>query len=101
MLLIYCPHCREYREEEEFHYKGEAHLRRPPDPDATSDEEWGAYLFFRKNLRGIHHEMWYHASCRKFFNVTRDTVSYEILEVYHIGEQPRITASGEAAGAAS
>ncbi|MBL6895089.1 MAG: sarcosine oxidase subunit delta, partial [Porticoccaceae bacterium] len=25
MLLIYCPHCLEYREEEEFSYGGEAH----------------------------------------------------------------------------
>lgn len=93
MLHIYCPYCAEYREEEEFHPKGEAHIIRPEDPEACTDEEWGDYLFFRKNPKGIHHERWVHAAgCRKFFNVTRDTVSYEILEVYKTGELPSVTA---------
>ncbi|HSG03007.1 MAG TPA: sarcosine oxidase subunit delta [Marinobacterium sp.] len=98
MLHIYCPHCCEYREEEEFHVKGQAHLARPLDPDACSDKEWGEYLYFRKNPRGLHHELWVHAAgCRKFFNVTRDTVSYEIKEVYLVGEKPSVVAhSGSA-----
>lgn len=93
MLYIHCPYCGERRSEEEFHHKGQAHLVRPKDPDAVSDQEWGDYLFFRDNPRGLHHEMWVHATgCRKFFNVTRNTVSYEILETYRMGEQPGITA---------
>ncbi|MGE4533117.1 MULTISPECIES: sarcosine oxidase subunit delta [Halomonas] len=93
MFLIYCPYCEEHREEEEFHPKGQAHIARPADPEACSDEEWGDYLFFRDNPRGIHHELWVHAvGCRKFFNITRNTVSYEILETYRMGEQPRFTA---------
>lgn len=93
MFLIYCPYCEEHREEEEFHAKGQAHIARPADPEACSDEEWGDYLFFRDNPRGIHHELWVHAvGCRKFFNITRNTVSYEILETYKMGEQPRFTA---------
>lgn len=107
MFHIYCPYCEELREEEEFHPKGQAHIARPEDPDACSDEEWGDYLFFRDNPRGIHHEMWLHAvGCRKFFNITRNTVSYEILETYKMGEQPQVTAApretgetGEALGA--
>lgn len=95
MLHIYCPHCRELREEEEFHSKGQAHIARPADPDNCTDEEWGKYMFFRKNTRGIHHEIWVHATgCRKFFNVTRDTQTYEIKEVYKIGEQPQVVAKG-------
>jgi sarcosine oxidase subunit delta len=40
--------------------------------------------------------MWVHAvGCRKFFNVTRHTVSYEILETYNMGEQPSITADSQ------
>ena len=98
MLHIYCPHCDEYREEEEFRPKGEAHIARPADPENTSDEDWGNYLFFRKNPRGLHHEQWFHAAgCRKFFNVTRDTVSYEILETYKVGEQPAASAAEPAA----
>jgi sarcosine oxidase, subunit delta len=93
MFLIYCPYCEEHREEEEFHAKGQAHIARPADPEACSDEQWGDYLFFRDNPRGIHHELWVHAvGCRKFFNITRNTVSYEILETYKIGESPRFTA---------
>ena len=89
MLHIYCPYCEEHREEEEFHAKGEAHIARPADQDNTTDTEWGDYLYFRKNPRGLHHEMLVHAlGCRKFFNVTRHTVTYEILETYKMGEQP-------------
>ncbi len=96
MLHIWCPWCGEHREEEEFHPKGQAHIVRPADPDACSDEEWGDYLFFRDNPRGIHQELWVHAAgCRKFFNVVRHTVSYQILETYRIGEQPKISAGAE------
>ena len=31
------------------------------------------------------------AGCRKYFNATRHTVSYEILETYKIGEKPTVT----------
>ncbi|MDC1230512.1 sarcosine oxidase subunit delta, partial [bacterium] len=54
-----------------------------------SDAEWGAYLYFRRNPRGRHHEMWYHAAgCRRFFNVVRDTVTYDIEQTYAMGAQP-------------
>ena len=49
-------------------------------------------MFFRDNPRGLHHELWDHvAGCRQYFNVTRDTVTYEILESYKIGEKPQFT----------
>ncbi len=87
MFLIHCPHCQEYREEEEFHASGEAHLARPDDPDNCSDKEWGEFLYFRKNPRGLHRELWQHsAGCRKFFNIARDTVSYKIIGTYKVGE---------------
>lgn len=94
MFHIYCPYCEEYREEEEFHPRGQAHIQRPAEPETCSDDEWGDYLFFRDNPRGVHHELWVHSvGCRKFFNITRHTVSYEILETYKMGEQPSITAA--------
>lgn len=92
MFYIHCPYCDEHREEEEFHAKGQAHIARPLDPDACSDEEWGNFLYFRANPRGLHHELWVHAAgCRKFFNITRDTQTYAILETYRLGEQPGVT----------
>jgi sarcosine oxidase subunit delta len=96
MLLIHCPYCEEAREEEEFTPAGQAHIQRPLDPEALTDEQWAKYLFFRKNPRGLHHELWNHAAgCRKFFNVTRHTVTYQISETYKIGQQPSITSEGE------
>ena len=86
MLLITCPYCQEARSEEEFSYAGEAHRARPERPDALSDEQWGDYLHFRSNPLGPHREMWTHtAGCRRYFNVLRDTSTYEILNSYPIG----------------
>ena len=88
MLLIACPWCGP-REETEFSCGGEAHIARPADPDALSDEQWGDYLFMRKNPRGAHLEQWVHAhGCRRWFNVRRDTVTYRITAVYKLGEAP-------------
>ncbi len=88
MLMIRCPWCGE-RDESEFSYGGEAHIARPLAPQELSDEQWADYLFIRKNPRGLHREQWVHsAGCRRWFNVVRDTVSYEISSVYNIGELP-------------
>ncbi len=87
MLQIHCPYCDQTRTEEEFHCKGEAHIVRPVDPESISDEDWGRYLFHRKNIKGAHREMWYHsAGCRKVFNVIRNTVTYEIICEYKLDE---------------
>ena len=92
MLHIFCPHCGELRSEEEFHAAGQAHIPRPLDPDACTDAQWGDYLFFRDNPRGLRHELWNHvAGCRQFFNATRNTVTYEIQETYPIGTAPQFT----------
>lgn len=90
MLHIYCPHCCEWREEEEFHAKGQAHIARPLDPDSCTEEEWANYMFFRKNTKGQHQELWYHAAgCGKFFNVSRNTVTYKIEQSYLLGAEPQ------------
>ena len=89
MLQLHCPYCQETRSEEEFTYAGEAHIHRPPEPAALSDREWGDYLHFRTNPRGLHREMWHHAAgCRRYFNALRDTVTYEVAKTYPIGEAP-------------
>lgn len=92
MLLIECPWCGP-REEPEFHYGGQAHVERPADPAALSDEDWAAYVFLRDNPKGVFAERWCHsAGCRRWFNVLRDTVSHRILAVYRIGD-PRPAAT--------
>lgn len=94
MLLIECPNCGP-RDETEYQYGGEAHVAYPEDPSQLSDREWAEYLFYRNNPRGLLAERWAHAmGCRRWFNVIRDTVTYEIKSVYRIGESaPKIGGS--------
>lgn len=78
MLLIACPWCGD-RAESEFTYGGEAGIVRPPNPDDLDDAAWADYLFNRANKRGWHRERWCHSlGCRRWFEVERDTVTYEI-----------------------
>ena len=88
MLLIPCPYCGP-RCEIEFTYGGQAHVERPADPSTTSDEDWAAYVFLRDNTKGVFLERWVHAhGCRKWFNVARHTVTYEILATYEARAKP-------------
>ena len=87
MLLLACPYCGELRPELEFRYAGEAHIARPPDPAALSDEEWAAFLYLRSNPRGRHRERWRHVhGCGRFFNVLRDTLSDTVVACYRAGD---------------
>ncbi|MDX1539848.1 MAG: sarcosine oxidase subunit delta [Geminicoccaceae bacterium] len=101
MLLIPCPFCGE-REETEFECGGEAHIQRPRQPQALSDDQWADYLFMRANPKGVHFERWRHLhGCGRWFNVARDTVSDRILAVYRMGEpapkvEPRARPAAEA-----
>jgi sarcosine oxidase subunit delta len=97
MLLIPCPYCGMERPEIEFRYGGEAHIGRPADPGALSDDEWANFLYFRSNPKGVVAERWRHAlGCGRFFNCLRDTVSDKILAVYRAGEASPDPAADEA-----
>ena len=86
MFIIACPWCGA-RSQEEFACRGEAHIARPPDPDALTDAQWADHLFMRRNPKGVHAERWLHRhGCGRWFNVVRDTVSDRILAVYKPGE---------------
>jgi sarcosine oxidase subunit delta len=85
VLLIPCPYCGA-RPEIEFRYGGEAHIVRPADPAAVSDEAWAEFLYFRTNPKGPHAERWYHLhGCGRFFNAIRDTASDRFVASYEIG----------------
>lgn len=87
MLLIRCPYCEMKRPEIEFRHAGEAHIARPPDPAAVSDEAWADYLYIRSNPKGWHAERWRHAhGCGRFFNAIRHTVTDRVLTTYKAGE---------------
>jgi len=76
VILIPCPYCGP-RNSNEFAY---SHERTPrPSPATTSQAEWRAYLYDKRNPAGWTSETWYHrAGCRKFLRVERHTVSNEI-----------------------
>ena len=87
MLLIRCPYCGE-RPEPEFAYGGEAHIARPADPAAVSDDDWAAYLYLRTNAKGVHAERWRHTrGCGRFFNALRDTTTDRFIATYKAGEK--------------
>ncbi len=86
MLLIPCPVCGP-RTEIEFRYGGQAHIARPPQPSALSDDEWEGYLYLRSNPKGRHVERWRHTfGCGRFFNCIRDTVTDKIAGTYPAGQ---------------
>ncbi|GAB3852107.1 sarcosine oxidase subunit delta [Nocardioides maradonensis] len=97
MLQLTCPWCGP-RDETEYHYGGQAHVAYPEDPSALSDEEWAQYLFFRDNPKGPFAERWSHSTgCRRWFNVVRDTRTYEVLATYtNTDPRPAIVTSGGA-----
>ena len=96
MLLIQCPYCGP-RDEAEFSCGGEAHIARPLADNNITDAQFADYLFYRHNPKGVFLERWRHASgCRRWFNVVRDTVSHEIIEVYAMGSMPKTKAGKQA-----
>jgi sarcosine oxidase subunit delta len=86
MLLIACPYCGP-RPEIEFSHGGQAHIARPPDPAAMTDDDWTAYLYMRENPKGRHAERWRHLhGCARFFNAIRDTTTDQFLATYRVDE---------------
>jgi heterotetrameric sarcosine oxidase delta subunit len=98
MLQLNCPWCGP-RDETEYHYGGQAHVPYPADPGTLSDQEWAEYLFYRDNPMGPFAERWVHSvGCRRWFNVVRDTRTYDVLAVYTSTDQPPAIAPAAAAG---
>ena len=99
MLIIECPWCGD-RDQTEFSCHGEAHIARPEQPDQLSEEEWGDYVFFRSNAKGVHYERWVHThGCRRWFNVARNTITDHIYASYKPGD-PRPDVEPDADGGA-
>ncbi|MEU5598407.1 sarcosine oxidase subunit delta [Streptomyces sp. NPDC020298] len=95
MLLIDCPWCGP-RDETEYHYGGQAHVPCPENPAGLTDEQWAEYVFYRDNPKGPFAERWMHSTgCHRWFNVLRDTVTYEVLAAYGLDEpRPELPQAG-------
>ena len=77
-MRIVCPHCGS-RPHDEFVYHGDGSVTRPS-PDAEPDV-WMDYVYLRANVAGATTELWYHAACRAWLKVTRDTRTHAIGDV--------------------
>ena len=87
MLEIKCPYCGKSAQNE-FSYGGDASVKRPKLEKEISDKEWDDFLYYRKNIRGKHLELWHHvAGCRRWFKVSRNTATHEIFETAKINEE--------------
>ncbi len=81
MLILHCPYCGIDADETELTPGGEAHLKRQG--PGSSDDAFEAYLFLRKNPKGVHFERWRHTyGCGKWFHAARATDTLEVFGTY-------------------
>ena len=71
------------RDMSEFTYYGDATLlKRPKWDDKNAEDKFYKYLYLRKNIAGVHKELWFHQQGdRSWLVVTRNTTNHEILKV--------------------
>ena len=70
------------RDMSEFIYYGDASLlKRPKWDDKNAEDKFYKYLYLRKNVAGIHKELWFHQQGDRSWLVTRNTKNHEILKV--------------------
>ncbi len=89
MLTLECPYCGVKADETELAPGYEAHLKRFG--PGSSPEEFEAYMFARKNPKGVHFERWRHAyGCGKWFLAARCTATLEVFGTYpaQVSEPP-------------
>ncbi len=78
MILVPCPHCGP-RNMGDLRLVGESVAR--PDPNTTTPEEWGEYLYLRDNVADWQVETWYcRSGCRRYFKLERNTSTNEFRD---------------------
>ena len=86
MLEIKCPYCGK-RSQNEFAYGGDATIKRPELNKEVSDQVWDTFVYYRKNPRGDHLELWHHISgCRQWFKAKRNTATHEIIDTFELSD---------------
>jgi len=81
MKILVCP-LNGPRPVSEFAYGGE--VRRAPDPDTCTDEEWSRHVFNRSGSPGVKYEWWCHIASGFWFIVLRDTACDVVLDTYPV-----------------
>ena len=81
MLILTCPYCGIDADETDLTPGGEAHISRAG--ATATDDDFEAYMFQKRNPKGVHFERWRHAfGCGKWFHAARDTVTLEVFGTY-------------------
>jgi sarcosine oxidase, subunit delta len=81
MLILTCPYCGIDVDETDLAPGGEAHITRYG--AGSTEDDFEAYLFHKRNPRGVHFERWRHAfGCGKWFHAARDTMTLEVFGTY-------------------
>ena len=72
-----------HRDISEFMYLGDASLLNRPKWDAEDAEHsFYEYLYLRKNVAGVHKELWFHQQGdRSWLVISRNTLTHEITKV--------------------
>jgi heterotetrameric sarcosine oxidase delta subunit len=87
-FLLACPACDNGpRPVEEFYCAGEVTSRPKADPSAR---ELNSYIYFRRNVAGIHREWWFCRACESWFLAERDTRTNEVRRTW-LPERPAAT----------
>jgi sarcosine oxidase subunit delta len=90
-MRITCPLCGD-RDRREFYYYGAADYAQRPVAEAPP-EAWDAYLHLRENPAGETRDLWYHEmGCASWIEVTRNTVTHQVLSSRLLAEPPGATA---------
>ena len=74
-------HPLQSRDISEFIYYGDASLLKDLNDDKNAEDKFYKYIF-KKNVAGIHKELWFHQQGdRSWLVVTRNTKNHEIIKV--------------------
>ena len=98
-MRINCPLCGT-RDRREFYYYGASdYLERPA--DGAAPEAWDNYLHLRDNPAGVTRDLWYHdMGCSSWLELTRNTITHEILSVRLVADRAGQGDAGPAPDAA-
>ena len=72
----------------EFSYFGP--VRRQPQLETVTDEDWAAYIFIAPNPDGLIREWWCHTPTNTFFIAERNTVTDQIVRTYYADQIPEL-----------
>ena len=92
-MRIPCPLCGPRDRHEFYYYGSDDYLNRPP--EGAGPDAWDDHLHLRTNPAGPTRDLWYHEmGCSAWIELTRNTVTHEILAARLVAGADAKDASG-------